>query len=103
MAQPADGRKRVKVYELKSNDWFDRGTGFCTGLYENVSFQRLLPSSRERAAQIHTHARARSVSHIPHNALHPFHRTLRCLYTVTMARAAKNIFPRAVGARRGLR
>lgn len=24
-------RKRVKVYELKNNDWFDRGTGFCTG------------------------------------------------------------------------
>ncbi|EED12904.1 DUF625 domain protein, putative [Talaromyces stipitatus ATCC 10500] len=24
-------RKRVKVYELRDNDWFDRGTGFCTG------------------------------------------------------------------------
>lgn len=24
-------RKRVKVYELKNNDWFDRGTGFCNG------------------------------------------------------------------------
>ena len=24
-------KKRVKVYELKNNDWFDRGTGFCTG------------------------------------------------------------------------
>ncbi|KAK2749820.1 Platinum sensitivity protein [Myotisia sp. PD_48] len=23
-------RKRVKVYELRSGDWFDRGTGFCT-------------------------------------------------------------------------
>lgn len=23
-------RKRVKVYELRNNDWFDRGTGFCT-------------------------------------------------------------------------
>lgn len=21
---------RVKVYELRDNDWFDRGTGFCT-------------------------------------------------------------------------
>jgi hypothetical protein len=29
-------RKRVKVYELKSNDWFDRGTGFCTGQLVNV-------------------------------------------------------------------
>ncbi|KAK3107988.1 Platinum sensitivity protein, partial [Teratosphaeriaceae sp. CCFEE 6253] len=24
-------RKRVKVYELKNNDWYDRGTGFCCG------------------------------------------------------------------------
>lgn len=31
-ATPAD-RKRVKVYELKNNDWYDRGTGFCTGHY----------------------------------------------------------------------
>lgn len=27
--QPID-RKRVKVYELRNNDWFDRGTGFCS-------------------------------------------------------------------------
>lgn len=26
-------RKRVKVYELRNNDWFDRGTGFCTATY----------------------------------------------------------------------
>ncbi|KAF1812630.1 DUF625-domain-containing protein [Eremomyces bilateralis CBS 781.70] len=32
---PANDRKRVKVYELKSNDWFDRGTGFCTGSLVN--------------------------------------------------------------------
>lgn len=35
--QPPDGRKRVKVYELKDNDWFDRGTGFCTGQILGVS------------------------------------------------------------------
>ncbi|KAJ6155720.1 hypothetical protein N7470_006286 [Penicillium chermesinum] len=29
--QPPDSSKRVKVYELRDNDWFDRGTGFCTG------------------------------------------------------------------------
>jgi hypothetical protein len=29
VAPPAQDRKRVKVYELKNNDWFDRGTGFC--------------------------------------------------------------------------
>ena len=28
-------RKRVKVYELKNNDWYDRGTGFCTGQFIN--------------------------------------------------------------------
>jgi protein phosphatase-4 regulatory subunit 3 len=32
---PAADRKRVKVYELKNNDWFDRGTGFCTGTLIN--------------------------------------------------------------------
>lgn len=35
--QPPDGRRRVKVYELKDNDWFDRGTGFCTGQILGVS------------------------------------------------------------------
>ncbi|KAJ2895818.1 hypothetical protein MKZ38_006140 [Zalerion maritima] len=27
-------KKRVKVYELRNNDWFDRGTGFCTAIYQ---------------------------------------------------------------------
>lgn len=40
MAQPvphqATDRKRVKVYELRNNDWFDRGTGFCTASYITV-------------------------------------------------------------------
>ncbi|KAL9108970.1 MAG: hypothetical protein Q9227_006366 [Pyrenula ochraceoflavens] len=27
---PAQDKKRVKVYELRENDWHDRGTGFCT-------------------------------------------------------------------------
>ncbi|KAI2618876.1 DUF625-domain-containing protein [Hypoxylon sp. NC1633] len=26
-------KKRVKVYELRNNDWFDRGTGFCTAAF----------------------------------------------------------------------
>ncbi|KAI1461968.1 DUF625-domain-containing protein [Annulohypoxylon moriforme] len=29
-------KKRVKVYELRNNDWFDRGTGFCTAAF-NIS------------------------------------------------------------------
>lgn len=30
---PPNDRKRVKVYELKNNDWFDRGTGFCVAAF----------------------------------------------------------------------
>ena len=29
LSAPPTERKRVKVYELRENDWFDRGTGFC--------------------------------------------------------------------------
>ncbi|KAB5540506.1 component of IIS longevity pathway SMK-1-domain-containing protein [Coniochaeta sp. 2T2.1] len=40
MAQPvphqSTDRRRVKVYELRNNDWFDRGTGFCTAAYVPV-------------------------------------------------------------------
>ncbi|KAL1967700.1 hypothetical protein VTN77DRAFT_2957 [Rasamsonia byssochlamydoides] len=32
---PPSERKRVKVYELRDNDWFDRGTGFCMGQIVN--------------------------------------------------------------------
>lgn len=39
---PANDRKRVKVYELKNNDWFDRGTGFCRGLVVTVCFPRMV-------------------------------------------------------------
>jgi protein phosphatase-4 regulatory subunit 3 len=31
LAPASNDKKRVKVYELKNNDWYDRGTGFCTG------------------------------------------------------------------------
>ncbi|KAF2434588.1 DUF625-domain-containing protein [Tothia fuscella] len=37
LAAAGHDRKRVKVYELRSNDWHDRGTGFCTGETINVS------------------------------------------------------------------
>jgi protein phosphatase-4 regulatory subunit 3 len=30
---PPNDKKRVKVYELRNNDWFDRGTGFCTAAF----------------------------------------------------------------------
>ncbi len=34
---PPNDKKRVKVYELKNNDWHDRGTGFCTAAFIFVS------------------------------------------------------------------
>ncbi|KAI1877312.1 hypothetical protein JX265_003320, partial [Neoarthrinium moseri] len=38
---PSTDKKRVKVYELRNNDWFDRGTGFCTaGLQVTEDGQR---------------------------------------------------------------
>lgn len=48
--QPPDGRKRVKVYELRENDWFDRGTGFCTGHISGVSLKLSSISSSSRRA-----------------------------------------------------
>ncbi|KAJ1331471.1 protein phosphatase 4 regulatory subunit 3 [Microdochium nivale] len=33
---PSTDRKRVKVYELRHNDWFDRGTGFCTAEFDTL-------------------------------------------------------------------
>ncbi|KAF4978280.1 hypothetical protein FZEAL_5318 [Fusarium zealandicum] len=33
--QPTD-KKRVKVYELRNNDWFDRGTGFCSASFDTL-------------------------------------------------------------------
>ncbi|KAL3426110.1 suppressor of mek1 [Phlyctema vagabunda] len=38
MAQPE--KKRVKVYELKNNDWVDRGTGFCTASFASSDGSR---------------------------------------------------------------
>jgi hypothetical protein len=42
----ASERKRVKVYELKNNDWFDRGTGFCKGAVTAVASGVRLPLQR---------------------------------------------------------
>jgi protein phosphatase-4 regulatory subunit 3 len=45
-AAQANEKKRVKVYELRNNDWFDRGTGFCTGQVINVRILDLATASR---------------------------------------------------------
>ncbi|KAL2134672.1 hypothetical protein VTI74DRAFT_11183 [Chaetomium olivicolor] len=40
MAQPVPhqdaNKRRVKVYELRHNDWFDRGTGYCHACFVSV-------------------------------------------------------------------
>ncbi|KAH6607213.1 hypothetical protein Trco_003526 [Trichoderma cornu-damae] len=44
MAQPVphQDKKRVKVYELRNNDWFDRGTGFCTAKFAMAQTETLI-------------------------------------------------------------
>lgn len=46
---PLSDKKRVKVYELKDNDWFDRGTGFCTAVIVVCSADSILPWRSKRA------------------------------------------------------
>lgn len=50
MVPPPNDKKRVKVYELRNNDWFDRGTGFCTGRVINVRDVLGLYGQRRRIA-----------------------------------------------------
>lgn len=38
---PPNDKKRVKVYELRNNDWFDRGTGFCSAAFTFVCLPRI--------------------------------------------------------------
>ncbi|KAH6625636.1 component of IIS longevity pathway SMK-1-domain-containing protein [Boeremia exigua] len=47
VAPPAQDRKRVKVYELKNNDWFDRGTGFCRGVVVNQEDAKIVVLSED--------------------------------------------------------
>jgi len=46
-APPLNDRKRVKVYELKNNDWYDRGTGFCAGQILSPEEARILVQSED--------------------------------------------------------
>jgi len=54
---PPNDKKRVKVYELKNNDWFDRGTGFCVAsfIFNEVTRQeepRVLVQSEDEPDKI---------------------------------------------------
>ena len=52
---PPNDKKRVKVYELKNNDWFDRGTGFCTGRVVGVSTSQAAPAVLGGIIMMETH------------------------------------------------
>ncbi|SPO22530.1 related to PSY2 - subunit of protein phosphatase PP4 complex [Ustilago trichophora] len=43
--------RRVKVYELKGETWFDRGTGYCAGVYDETVDEALLVARREERCQ----------------------------------------------------
>ncbi|CDU24430.1 related to PSY2-subunit of protein phosphatase PP4 complex [Sporisorium scitamineum] len=43
--------RRVKVYELKGETWFDRGTGYCAGVYDEAADEALLVARREEKCQ----------------------------------------------------
>ncbi|KAJ9106115.1 hypothetical protein QFC21_001257 [Naganishia friedmannii] len=44
-----EGKKRVKVYELRGQAWEDRGTGFVEGIYDEASDEALLVVTREES------------------------------------------------------
>lgn len=39
--------RRVKVYELQGEIWFDRGTGYCAGVYDEAFDEALLVARME--------------------------------------------------------
>jgi hypothetical protein len=49
---PPTEKKRVKVYELRNNDWFDRGTGFCTASITTVRLKYRSQEDMRRARHV---------------------------------------------------
>lgn len=43
--------RRVKVYELKGETWFDRGTGYCAGVYDEQHDAALLVARMEEGCR----------------------------------------------------
>ncbi|MCO5598655.1 hypothetical protein L7F22_052752 [Adiantum nelumboides] len=43
--------RRVKVYELKGETWFDRGTGYCAGVYDEHNDAALLVARMEETCR----------------------------------------------------
>ncbi|KAE8224253.1 hypothetical protein CF319_g2831 [Tilletia indica] len=44
--------RRVKVYELQNDSWFDRGTGYCAGVYDEHRDEALLVARKEEACTL---------------------------------------------------
>lgn len=44
--------RRVKVYELKGETWWDRGTGYCAGVYNEQVDEALLVARMEERCQL---------------------------------------------------
>ncbi|KAK0547392.1 Platinum sensitivity protein [Tilletia horrida] len=44
--------RRVKVYELQNDSWFDRGTGYCAGVYDEARDEALLVARKEEACTL---------------------------------------------------
>ncbi|KAK0520198.1 Platinum sensitivity protein [Tilletia horrida] len=44
--------RRVKVYELQNDSWFDRGTGYCAGVYDELRDEALLVARKEEACTL---------------------------------------------------
>ena len=45
LPHPPSDRKRVKVYELRNTNWFDRGTGFCMSQNIDVGERHVIDQS----------------------------------------------------------
>lgn len=67
----AKEKRRVKVYELRNNDWFDRGTGFCSAAFTPVCPLQASQSHRkERQNYGSLLQRALDITFIPPLAAH---------------------------------
>ncbi|WVQ85221.1 hypothetical protein IAT38_007386 [Cryptococcus sp. DSM 104549] len=45
-------RKRVKVYELRDTSWYDRGTGFCRGIFdESTQVAKIIVEAEDPAGE----------------------------------------------------
>jgi hypothetical protein len=72
MAQPvphqATDKRRVKVYELRHNDWFDRGTGFCHACLVPVCLSRRIASAQPWSLHLDFADHVMSLIHRPKKA-----------------------------------